>query len=51
MGAVEGVIMPTIMTVHITNVSANSEAVHGMREGAARFMPGMSAIPGMPGIE
>src|SRR5688572_28838467 len=49
-GAADGVIMPTIMTVHMTNVNANSVAAHGPRSGPAALMPGISAIAGILGI-
>ena len=40
MGATDGVIMPIIITVHIANMNAKCQAVHGMKSGD--IMPDMS---------
>ena len=38
-GAAEGVIMPTIITVHMANTNANSIACHGVCAGTMSPMP------------
>ena len=38
-GTADGVIMPTIITVHMANTNANSSACHGMCAGIMRPIP------------
>jgi hypothetical protein len=38
-GAIEGVIMPTIMTIHMANTNTNSIVRHGMSAGMINPMP------------
>jgi hypothetical protein len=38
-GTADGVIMPTIMTIHMANTNANSIARHGMSAGIINPMP------------
>jgi hypothetical protein len=43
-GVAEGSIIPTIIMVHITNMKAKVAGPHGVKDGCAISMPGMSAM-------
>jgi hypothetical protein len=43
-GVAEGSIIPTIIMLHITNMKAKVERSHGVKDGCAMSMPGMSGM-------